>query len=514
MILENGSWFPDVFSKQAEVLNLCQQKTGRRKYILLSGPRWTGKTVAALNAVVDHAWNTKHAAISILCTSIQAGSDSGVWSLLIDKIIPLWIEGNFGLDWDGKPGARQHHVSKKYYCLLKNKHGGTSKIQLDSLKQEREVENDFKNRYLTMLYWSEVSSYKQAKTYHTLIQALRSLGTSEDEFILLGDTNPADDGEDSWIYKEWFEFRRMDPQKLPEIERARQKCLHLLEWTPDDNPYLTPEFKMQKAAEFSADPDLYARYWEGKWKKSSTDALFVMNFRRSIHVEASTGPANDPEICVPEEGCTELSVGWDIGEANHAVEFSERVLMEAGEKLVPGFKFFDEIVILGGIVSIEELTIMALEKMDKWEEFLGREIVWKHWSDRSSLDQRQSISKRFPYEEVLDASDGEIRLTGVDNTRGSLAPSVRQWRKMLHQGRLIFSDQCPRLVEVNTSLKCKNHIPDTVAESVHKHPFDAARYIIMAELWEEMLNSIVNTSRRNRFSRYKRRPSATVSIPL
>lgn len=502
---------------------LCRERNGRRKYVMVSGPRWTGKTVGCLNTVVDHAWNTRNAAVSVLCTSITAGADQGVWTLLTETIIPQWIEGDFGLEWatdkNGKDigSPRQHGVTKKFYCIIKNKWGGNSRIQLDSLKDEREVEKDFKNRYLTMIYWSEVSNFKDPATYQTLIQALRGLGVPEDEFLLLGDTNPAKNGTDNWIYKEWYEFRLKDPSKLTEDERPRQKYLKLVEWYPDDNPHLSEEFKMQKRAEFAADPDLYARYWLGQWKRSSTGALFVGQFKRSIHVIENITEDGETYVCAPEPDTFELDIGWDIGEANHAAEFAARYFRDDGKSV---FRFFDEAVIIGGIASVADFTEMVLQKMRKWEKMLGHAVQWTHWSDRSSLDQTQSISRRLPAEEVLDASLNEIVLIGVDNTRGSLSPSVRHYRKMLFQERLEFSEYaCPMLIEVNTALKSKpvprgldlppGWLPDTVADqSKHKHPFDAARYILMGRCWDELVASISKRARVDKSN------NELISVPL
>lgn len=519
MPVVNGVWQPDVFDKQLDLMRLCRVKDGLNKYIMVSGPRWTGKTIGCLNAVVDHAWNTQRAAVSVLCTSITAGADQGVWTLLTESIIPQWIEGDFGLEWAEKGSPRQHGVTKKFYCIIKNKWGGTSRIQLDSLKDEREVEADFKNRYLTMIYWSEVSNFNDPNTYRTLTQALRGVGIPKDEFLLLGDTNPAPNGTDSWIYKEWYEFRTADPSKLKEDERPRQKYLKLVEWFPDDNPHLSEDFKLQKRSEFSADPDLFARYWLGQWKKSTTGALFIGQFKRSIHVIENEEFDGEIYVGVPEPDTDEIELGWDIGESNHAVEFAARYFRDDGASV---FRFFDEVVILGGIVSVAEITELVVAKMRKWETFLGRQVEWTHWSDRSSLDQRQSISTRYPAEEVFDASQGEIKLIGVDNTRGSVAPSVRQWRRMLFQQRLEFSEYgCPKLIEVNTALKPKplpksvvsdmptGWMPDTIAEqSQHKHPFDAGRYIIMGRCWEEIIASILK-----RATGAKTTPDL-VSVPL
>lgn len=505
----DGLWQPDVFDKQRHLMQICREKNGLRKYVMVSGPRWTGKTIGCLHAVVEHAWHTRRAAVSILCTTITAGADQGVWTLLTETILPQWIEGDFGLEWARDEGVknkdigspRQHGVTKKFYCIIKNKWGGNSRIQLDSLKDEREVESDFKNRYLTMIYWSEVSNFYDPNTYHTLIQALRGVGIPQDEFLLLGDTNPAANGTDSWIYKEWFEFRRADPEKLTEEERPRQKYLKLVEWYPDDNPHLSEEFKAQKRAEFAVNPDLYDRYWLGKWKKTATGALFLAQFKPSIHVIENIEENGEIMIGAPEPDTTEVDIGYDLGQANHAVVFAARYFREDGLSV---FRFFDEICLLGGLATIAEVTDAVVRKMRLWERVLGHPISWTHWSDRSSLDQRQSISFRLPAEEVFEASNGEIRLMGVDNTRGSVAPSVRHYRKMLFQDRLQFSAAgCPNLIEMNGALKAKplprgldlppGWLPDTIAEqSQHKHIFDAARYILMGRSWEEIWTSIAN----------------------
>lgn len=503
-----GRWELDISPKQRELMRLCREKNGLRKYILAAGARWSSKSIGALHAVVDHAWNTKNAAVSLLCTTITAGADQGIWTLLTEVIIPMWIEGDFGLEWAEKGTPRQHGVTKKFYCIIKNKWGGNSRMQLDSLKDERDVEASFKNRYLTMIYWSEVSIFKQVKTYQTLIQALRGLGTPQDEFVLLCDTNPSEEGTDSWIYKEWYEFRLADPLTLSEDERPRQAYLKLLEFLPDDNPYLTEDFKRQKRAEFAADPDLFARYWLGQWKKSSVDALFIGQFKRAIHVIET----NDEGMCVPQDDCEEACIGWDIGRANHGVEFAEKCYGKVegtNSTETSVFKFFDEVVIIGGETSVWDLTVLVVERMLIWEAYLGRKVNWSHHSDRSSLDQREPISNRFPADEVYAASEGTIVLVGVENTRNSVGPSIRLWRKMLFQRRLLFSGElCPKLVEVQTSLR-RGKLPDTIHDqSPHKHPFDAGRYIIMRECWDELQTLIV------RRAQMQRPPQRLVSVPL
>lgn len=509
MPVVNGVWFPDISPKQLQLMRIAREKNGQRKYMLVSGPRWSSKTIGGLHACVDHAWNTPNAVVCVLVPSITVGSDSGVWTLLTEQIIPEWIRGNFGLDWAQRGSPRQQGTTKKLYCIIKNKFGGKSRFELNSLKDERRVENDFKNRYFSMFYWSELSNFKFRKTFDTLIQSLRIKGVAEDQHILLADTNPADEGKDSWIYKLWYETRLADPEDLKPEELPIQKNLRLLEVFIDDNPYLTEDRKTQLKASFAHDPDLYDRYVLGKWTKSSSNALFAGTFSPAIHVIGNEDDS-DPEVLVPEEGCTELITGWDPGGSNPAFVIAEKCYMPdvqgisneetpmlitdrpavSSEKSV--FKFLDELVFVGGDLSVAEFTELALELMDTWERFIGKAVMWRHWSDRQAFDQKESISKRYVYEEVYAASGGRIMLEAVEKGKGSVAQGVRLWRKMLFQNRLLFSaNKTPKLIQMNRSLR-RGKLPDTVLETdENRHVFDAARYLVVRECWDEMLTSIL-----------------------
>lgn len=479
---------------------MAREPDGQRKYMLISGPRWSSKTILALHCCVDHAWNTPNAVVNVLVPSITVGSDSGVWTLLVEQIIPEWIEGDFGLDWAVRGTPRQHGVTKKFYCLITNRFGGKSRFELNSLKDERKVENDFKNRYFSMIYWSELSNFKHRKTFDTLIQSLRVKGVSEQQHILLADTNPGDDGKDSWIYKLWYETRVADPENLKLEERPIQKNLRLLEVFLDDNPYLSEDRKAQLKASFAHDPDLYDRYVLGKWTKSSSDALFAGTFSPAIHVIGNDDDS-DPEILVPEENCIELITGWDPGGSNPAAVIAEKVYMPSIEtdgsqnpqKETSVFKFLDELVFVGGDLSIGEFTELFLELMTAWEEYLGKQVMWRHWSDRQAFDQKESISKRYVYEEVYAASGGRIMLEAVEKGRGSVAQGVRLWRKLLFQKRLLFSaSRTPKMIEMNRSLRRGKNLPDTVSETdPNRHVFDAGRYLVVRECWDEMLSGIL-----------------------
>jgi hypothetical protein len=562
-----GEFYLDSSPKQLEIINSVVEKSGKRKYIFVNGPKWTGKTVGCLDAVVAHAWETEHARICVVAFTIGAGDDSGVWSELTEKTIPRWIDGDFGLQWwdDGKPGKqkklgpKQKGASKKLYCDITNKHPcrkcdgtgefeskrcpkchgqgrGKSHIELESLKDEKEIEANFFNRYYTMIYWGELQHYKQRLSFDTLIQSLRVDGVKDDDsYVLLCDGNPSDLGEDAWQYKLWFQFR-VDP-KVSDAEKPLQSNLKLIMVMLDDNPYLSPERKAEIAASYNHDPDLKARYIDGLWKKSASDALFASAFRPSFHVISHDADGDAVEL-VPEPGCTGLITGWDPGGANPAMVIAEKCYRHAmkpdGSLIIDPrtkepleesvFKFIDEVAYVKDNISISEFTELVLERIYFWESFIGHEIEWQHWSDNTALTQTEAISKRTVYDEVFAVSQGKIILEASDalyrfgkgmptNRPGTVAQGIRLWRKLLFSRRLLFCKwKTPKLVLMNQSLKRKPKTTDDIiaTNDKNRHIFDAGRYLTSRECYEELQDMIIEI---NRPATVSEKP-AIITIPL
>lgn len=513
MVDADGRFVLDLFDKQMEVIQRCEERGRGSKVLFVNGPKWTGKTIACVNAVVSHAWNTKGARINVVVPSITAGDDSGVWSVLTENIIPEWIEGDFGFDWwtpeTGRAirGPRQKGGSKKLYCELTNKFGGKSHIEMNSLKDERDVEKEFFNRYFTMIYWGELQNFKERHTFDTMLQCLRLKGHHEDDFVMLCDGNPSDLGEESWQHKLFYQFRLADDIK--EEEKPLQKKLQVLEIYLDDNIKLSDEKKQEIKSSYAHDPDLYDRYILGKWVKASTNALFLNKLKLSVHVIGDAKEI-DPEMLVPQDDCMGLYGGWDPGSANPAFVMAEKVFrtvqrtkIRDGKKIDEWveesvFKFIDELAFVKEDLTTGEFTELVMEKVNFWEAWLGRELQWIHWSDRSAFDQRESISNRYVYEEVYSVSGGKILLQAHEKSqiRGTKAPSIRLWKKLLFQDRLFFSaSMTPKLIEMNKVLRrdMRRGMP---ADSVDKgqnerHIFDAARYLVQSECWEELQDGII-----------------------
>lgn len=471
-------------------------------------------TVSCLNAVVSHAWNTKGARVNIVVPSITAGDDSGVWSVLTEQIIPEWIDGDFGFDWwtpeTGRVirGPRQKGGSKKLYCEVTNKFGTKSHIEMNSLKDERDVEKDFFNRYFTMIYWGELQNFRERHTFDTMLQCLRLKGHHEDDFVMLCDGNPSDLGTESWMHKLFYQFRlqsEVKPEELP-----LQKKLQVLEIYLDDNTKLSDEKKMEIKSSYAHDPDLYDRYILGKWVKASTNALFLTNFKPSVHIIGDS-KESDPEMLVPQDDCMELFGGWDHGSANPAFVIAEKLFrtvlrsrIRDGQKTDEWieesvFKFIDELIFVKSDLSVSDFTELAMEKITFWEKWLGREVAWTHWSDRSAFDQRESISNRYVYEEVYSVSGGKILLQAHEKSqiRGTKAPGIRLWKKLLFQDRLFFSAaMTPQLIEMNKVLRrdMRRGMPmDSVDKGQNeRHAFDSARYLCASECWNELQEAVIS----------------------
>ena len=138
-----------------------------------------------------------------------------------------------------------------------------------------------------------------------------------------------------------------------------------------------------------------------------------------------------------------------------------------------------------------------VEKMDFWERWLGRKVLWTNWADRNAFDTRESISKRFVYQEVWAASKGRIELKAVEKYPGSVGQGIRLWRKLLYQDRLYFSAaETPAIINMCRSLKRDNRrgLPrDALAANQNeRHVFDACRYLVSAELIDELQDGIVS----------------------
>lgn len=503
------AWKPNLAPKQVDLIKLCKSKTGNKKLIGVFGTRMSGKSCGSMHAIADHMWNTKDASVLILCSTAGAAATSGIWNELTERILPEWIGGDFGMTWEMEP--KIHGATKKMLCSVTNKHGGISKLELDSLDDEREVEKRYKSRYYSMIYWSEAGEFKQMLSLSTLIMALRVMTLQPDDHILIVDANPPDEGQDHFLFKFFFEIRlavdldKDDP--FYEVYKTMQKCIHCTEWTMNDNPYLTEDTRNLVKGNYMNDPDQYDRYIRGMWKKATKGALFSANFITNVHTVGNIRDL-DPEILLPSENCTELISSHDAGGVNPVSYIFEKIIemrpftdRKTGKEVwreVSIFHFLEELAYIGQSISVSEFTAEHMEQRKIWESECTGIVTWRDWSDRSATDVTESIANRTVADEMFIESEGEIQLVGVEKGAGSVSARVRFWRKLLNEQRLkISAARCPKLIEMNQNIKC-GKTPDSIAtHSPYKHPFDAATYGVAKECWDEMETMIATIRNPN-----------------
>src|SRR6267142_3553942 len=147
-----GRGSPGLYPRQLEAMQACTPS--KKNFVLLNGCRWASKTYAAANATCQHAWDTDRGNICILTLTQSVGIDSGIWKHLSEIFLPDWIGGEFGMEWARTPCIM--NVTKKPYCKVTNRHGNTTMISLESLKNEDEVEGRFKGRVYSMIWINEL----------------------------------------------------------------------------------------------------------------------------------------------------------------------------------------------------------------------------------------------------------------------------------------------------------------------------------------------------------------------
>jgi hypothetical protein len=529
----HGNWTPTTCPKREELRWACRNY----RYVAANGRRYTGKTISALHCLVEHCWETHPGNACILTISQTVGMDSGVWQDLVKMVIPEWISGNFGLEWAHEPGI--NGVTKKPYCSITNRHGTETQIALESLQVEDEVEDRFKPRRYSMIYIPELTTFTKRQTFDTLTECLRMIGLPEDKHLLLVDYNPPDDT-CWWIHDLWWDllgadeaaidpvgygFDAGDPDALPAL-LALKRNLFRLDFFLEDNPWADPQHVALLKAKYAHNPDLYRRYILGEPARTTEHSLFADTFRQAIHVvgDIPTASNKDPDALLPLDTCTELITGWDPGDSvNSAAVIAEKVSRvidvvkqpDGTEDPVraPVIKFLDEHVITGEPHRLEDFVYDFMVKMLRWEKHLGRvgEIKWRHWSDRSVFERFEQKSLTYLADIVLQTSmlwvkRGEfpksmvIYLVAADRNPGSLGPGIDLWRRMLFETRLYFSaPNCPKLIEANKSLrKPKTGTKLIQAGCVGKHPFDAARYLVTSEAWDELARDVMMEMKRGK----------------
>lgn len=504
-------WYPSLFGKQLDVFN-CYDRI-----MLLSGPSLSGKTVVSLHKIVRHLFETKDAQVAMFTKFLKNAKDGGTWKILHKQILPEWINAKVGLRYttktaEGVPGPKVDGQTRTPFFKIRNMHGGESECMLFSLDFDDDIEDKIKEQQFSMIYFSELDKFRDRKVLSISLPRLRMPHLTYEQHQWIADTNPSEDGEESWIYKTWFVERNINTYEEYQAYAKREglegmsreaffqfkEGLQLFTFLPRENPFVDPRQLIELESAYHYDRGLYERYVNGAWVYGQGDASIHFRgvFKEHLHVMGDVSAKNEEDwiVLMPESTSFELVTGWDLGDTNHAeVTLDEKLL---GGKL--HFSVINEMVSIRQPISIDGFTEAVMEQMEELEEYCGRRfILEKAWSDRSSIEKYNATADTFPYKQVFAASGERIFLQkGPKKTPGSVRIRVMLLKQLLAQNRIKVSAHCTATIRMLKELKKGSTSLNYVVPDENKHVFDALTYALLMECSDEL-----NTVGKNNLGR-------------
>lgn len=492
------AWYPNLFQKQLDVFN------SYARALLVPGPRLSGKTRAVCHKVCRHLWETDGARVGMFSRTLKA-KDGGTWSLLTKSVIPEWIKSGIGFQWTtdnkGVAGPKTDGITRTPFFRVRNMHGTESELLLFSLDDDNDVESKLKEMEFSMIYFSELDKFGDRRVLTVALPSLRMGHLKFEDQQWIADCNPAEEGEESWIYKLFFLERNMSydqhcayqkEQELPVFEPGDFRDffgqLEVIEILPRDNTFIDPRQLQEVKVACGSDQGLYARLVEGKWVWGGGDKSrhFRSVFKEHMHVigEAESHNEEDWIVALPSDNCWELITGWDLGETNHAQATMENLMINGRAHFV----ILDELVSVGKEISNEDFTIAAMEQIELIEKTCGKQFqLTRNWSDRSSIEKYSAAADTYPHLQVHAASKGRITLEGVPKPAGSVNVRVMLVKQLLAQKRLKVSAHCKHTIRMFKDLRRGSGRLDFIPQGDdNKHIFDALSYPLLMECIEEL----------------------------
>lgn len=487
-------WTPPLTPKGAYLFDCF------KRYILVDGPRLSGKSISVDHKLCRHLWEVRFAKVGIICKTLKQGK-IGVWDDLTGWIIQTWIEAGMGFRYTQPP--KMEADTKMSSFRIRNYYGGESICQLHSLEHDQDVELKFKDSRFSMIYLVEGDKFKDRVVFTNLRTQLRALGVEEKDFQFIIDCNPPEEGEDHFLHDIFLKRlgnNHRDKGVDPKFDEKFERIQMLLE----DNTFISPERIEEQTEAYKYDQNLYERWREGKWVKHTAHGHFQDIYVPAIHVHGNTHSMNPEEwdVLVPGSTCMELYTGWDTGDTNHAAVIAAK--RETPETTC--FDMIDELVILERAISIEDFVGLFLtDHMDHWEDFLlqrygTKKIRWRHWSDLTAW-KYNAPADNYVYAIIQQVSQNRIILNQASKLPGSVAQRLSLLKNLTFQNRIAVSAQLQYTQAMYRNLKrgtLKTELIDPNAKE--KHVFDAWTYMLANESPMDMERRVMPVTARTLIS--------------
>ena len=388
-------------------------------------------------------------------------------------------------------GPKVEGSTRLHSLGLSNMYGGESEVQLRSLDYDFDIEHQVKSARFSMVYFSELSNFKNRIVFDATTERLRMPHLRDEEHLFLADTNPADEGEAHFAYQLFYKDRLAENHPFPDVQAKYE----LISFSLDDNIWMTQSERNEIFARYAHDESRRDRYCYGKWTTSTEAGLFSEVFLADTHVLGKTSAydEDDWEIILPSEACSKMVTGWDIGTSkNHSAHILERIGTDGFQGSI--FHVLDEIVSVGTMLTVEDFTTLVDERIAFWERYIRDHchvlpVEWRHWSDTSAFDTFRASLGCFDHMIVAVASEGRIMLQACPKGKGSIFKRVDLLRKLLFQNRIFVSARCVWTVKMLGSLKKGKTKMEPVQSNEMTHVFDSLTYALAPELINELVDS-------------------------
>jgi hypothetical protein len=484
MLDAQGRWLPDLSPRGLELFN------SRSRYTLVWGPRKTGKTLAILHTLCRHIYESPQTSVAIVAKTLKVGR-IGPWGDLLNFIIPQWVAANIGFQVT-KPESFMADT-KMCYIRIRAADGGESQVELHSCEHPDEAESRFKSGRWSFIYISEADTFPEDKPFKVLGDQLRNPAMKFEDHHLIMDANPAEEGEEHWLFKLFFGSNGV---KHPNAQYAA--LFREMRFDFSHNPFIAEAEIAELAAKYQSDPVEHARFVAGRWLADRSRYIFGEVFRPATHVIGSNLENGEMEYLVPNKSSWNLFSGWDLGDRNHACALFTARDSDSGLSI---FDVIDEVVALKRDTALPDFVEAVLERMDFWESFMLKEygtnkVAWRHWSDASAFRYRSAMDSNEELE-VRRISNGRILLHAATKAPGSVRVRVNLVRKLLFENRLFFSSTCPHVVDSIAKLREGPSKAEFIrADDPRKHAFDALSYGLANESPMETSQSLTTRKKR------------------
>lgn len=486
-------WAPKLFARQWEIFNFASG------ILLADGTRWAGKTVAILHRIVRHLWEVPNGRFAIFAKSVKLAKDGGSWQLLLEYVLPQWIEANIlgesGLplelltrNAEGEPDAKVDANTRTAYFEMRNTYGQSSQCMLFSINNENEIEEKVKNKSFSGMYFIELTNWTERRLLPITLASLRMPGLShleEKHTLWIGDTNPDPVlGRESPWYKIFYVERNKPPLDDEEGRKLasyyKRMSVITMHWR--DNPTFGQFQEENLLGSCYGDKALREAYYDGTWGDGGAklEKHLAGFFIKSKHVIG--GHEDEGDQIDVSAATTELICGWDMGGINHAWSMWEKIPLAWP---LSRWNLLDELLSINEEIMLEDFTAKVLEKMREIEQTAGRKFVFKHWSDEDAVKTWRPNTGSFDYQTVYAASAGEITLQGVAKPPHSRQARVRLFKVMFKSNRMHVSSRCVHSIATFENLR-KTKTEYLAGDDKWIHTFSADSYPVFAESQEEL----------------------------